>query len=34
LYNNAGVMLSDDDGLTNTSVVVYQKTMDINVKGT
>ena len=34
LYNNAGVMLSDDDGPTNTSVDVYQKTMDINVKGT
>jgi NAD(P)-dependent dehydrogenase (short-subunit alcohol dehydrogenase family) len=34
LYNNAGVMLSDDDGPTNTSVDVYQKTMDINVLGT
>ena len=34
LYNNAGVMLSDDDGPTNTSVDVYQQTMDINVKGT
>jgi NAD(P)-dependent dehydrogenase (short-subunit alcohol dehydrogenase family) len=34
LYNNAGVMLSDDDGPTNTSIDVYQKTMDINVKGT
>ena len=34
LYNNAGVMLSDDDGPTNTSVDVYQRTMDINVLGT
>ncbi|MBM3827347.1 MAG: glucose 1-dehydrogenase [Actinobacteria bacterium] len=33
LYNNAGVMLSDDDGPTNTSVDTYQRTMDINVKG-
>ena len=33
LYNNAGVMLSEDDGLTNTSVDTYQRTMDINVKG-
>ena len=33
LYNNAGVMLSEDDGPTNTSVETYQRTMDINVKG-
>ena len=33
LYNNAGVMLSADDGPTNTSVDTYQRTMDINVKG-
>jgi NAD(P)-dependent dehydrogenase (short-subunit alcohol dehydrogenase family) len=33
LYNNAGVMLSEDDGPTNTSVDTYQRTMDINVKG-
>ena len=33
LYNNAGVMLSDDDGPTNTSVETYNLTMDINVKG-
>jgi hypothetical protein len=25
-------MLSDDDGPTNTSVDVYQKTMDINAR--
>ncbi len=33
LYNNAGVMLSDDDAPTNTSVETYQRTMDINVLG-
>ncbi|MEO6122620.1 MAG: glucose 1-dehydrogenase [Ilumatobacteraceae bacterium] len=33
LYNNAGVMLGDDDGPTNTSVETYNLTMDINVKG-
>ena len=33
LYNNAGVMLSDDDNPTNTSVETYQRTMDINVLG-
>lgn len=33
LYNNAGVMLSADDGPTNTSVETYNLTMDINVKG-
>lgn len=33
LYNNAGVMLSDDDDPVSTSVETYQKTMDINVLG-
>ncbi|MEN9823734.1 MAG: hypothetical protein RLZ04_2160 [Actinomycetota bacterium] len=33
LYNNAGVMLSDDDNPVTTSVATYQKTMDINVLG-
>ena len=33
LYNNAGVMLSDDDGPENTSIETYERTMDINVKG-
>ena len=33
LYNNAGVMLSEDDGPTSTSVETYNLTMDINVKG-
>lgn len=33
LYNNAGVMLSDDDGPENTSIATYERTMDINVKG-
>ncbi len=33
IYNNAGVMLSDDDGPTNTPMSTYEKTMDINVKG-
>ena len=34
LYNNAGVMLGDDDNPVTTSVETYQKTMDINVLGT
>lgn len=34
LLNNAGVMLSDDDGPVTTSVATYQRTMDINVLGT
>jgi NAD(P)-dependent dehydrogenase (short-subunit alcohol dehydrogenase family) len=33
LYNNAGVMLSDDDDPVTTSVETYQTTMDINVLG-
>ena len=33
IYNNAGVMLADDDGPTNTPMSTYEKTMDINVKG-
>lgn len=33
LYNNAGVMLSEDDDPTNTPTAIYQKTMDINVLG-
>ena len=33
LYNNAGVMLADDDDPVSTSVDTYQKTMDINVLG-
>lgn len=34
LYNNAGVMLGDDDDPVNTSTEVYRRTMDINVLGT
>ena len=34
LYNNAGVMLGDDDGPENTPLETYERTMDINVKGT
>lgn len=34
LYNNAGVMLSGDDDPVSTPLEVYEKTMDINVKGT
>ena len=34
IYNNAGVMLGDDDNPVTTSVATYQKTMDINVLGT
>ena len=34
LYNNAGVMLGDDDDPVTTSVETYRRTMDINVLGT
>ncbi|MEO6156100.1 MAG: glucose 1-dehydrogenase [Ilumatobacteraceae bacterium] len=34
LYNNAGVMLGDDDDPVSTPVATYHKTMDINVLGT
>lgn len=34
LYNNAGVMLSGDDDPVSTPLEVYERTMDINVKGT
>ena len=34
LYNNAGVMLGDDDNPVTTPLEVYERTMDINVKGT
>lgn len=33
LYNNAGVMLGADDDPVSTPMSVYEKTMDINVKG-
>jgi NAD(P)-dependent dehydrogenase (short-subunit alcohol dehydrogenase family) len=33
LYNNAGVMLGDDDDPETTPLSVYERTMDINVKG-
>lgn len=33
MYNNAGVMLPDDDGPENTPLETYERTMDINVKG-
>jgi NAD(P)-dependent dehydrogenase (short-subunit alcohol dehydrogenase family) len=33
LYNNAGVMLSDDDNPVTTRIECYERTMDINVKG-
>ncbi len=33
LYNNAGVMLSEDDDPVTTPIAIYEKTMDINVKG-
>lgn len=34
LYNNAGVMLAGDDDPVLTPLDVYERTMDINVKGT
>ena len=33
LYNNAGVMLGEDDDPVTTPLETYQRTMDINVKG-
>ncbi len=33
LYNNAGVMLPDDDNPVTTPIETYERTMDINVKG-
>ena len=33
IYNNAGVMLSDDDNPVTTPLETYERTMDINVKG-
>ncbi|MFM8946610.1 MAG: glucose 1-dehydrogenase [Actinomycetota bacterium] len=33
IYNNAGVMLGDDDDPETTPLSVYERTMDINVKG-
>ena len=33
MYNNAGVMLSDDDNPVVTPLETYERTMDINVKG-
>jgi NAD(P)-dependent dehydrogenase (short-subunit alcohol dehydrogenase family) len=34
LFNNAGVMLSGDDDPVLTPLDVYERTMDVNVKGT
>ena len=34
LYNNAGVMIADDDGPVTTPLDTYRTTMDINVLGT
>jgi NAD(P)-dependent dehydrogenase (short-subunit alcohol dehydrogenase family) len=34
LYNNAGVMLADDADPVTTPLATYERTMDINVKGT
>ncbi len=33
LYNNAGVMLADDDDPVSTPLATYDRTMEINVKG-
>jgi NAD(P)-dependent dehydrogenase (short-subunit alcohol dehydrogenase family) len=33
LYNNAGVMIGDDDDPVSTPLDTYQRTMEINVKG-
>ncbi len=34
LYNNAGVMIGDDDDPVSTPIETYRRTMDINVLGT
>lgn len=33
LYNNAGVMISDDDDPVTTPLATFERTMDINVRG-
>jgi NAD(P)-dependent dehydrogenase (short-subunit alcohol dehydrogenase family) len=33
LYNNAGVSLADDDGVVNTDVSVWERTLQVNVTG-
>ena len=33
LYNNAGVMIADDDDPVSTPIATYERTMDINVRG-
>jgi len=33
MFNNAGVMISDDDDPVSTPLATYERTMDINVKG-
>ncbi len=33
LYNNAGIMPAEDESVINTSVEVWDKVMDVNVKG-
>ncbi len=33
LYNNAGVMIGEDDDPVSTPISVYERTMEINVKG-
>jgi NAD(P)-dependent dehydrogenase (short-subunit alcohol dehydrogenase family) len=33
LFNNAGIMMNDDDDAVNTSEAVWDKTMAVNVKG-
>ncbi|KAA8915647.1 hypothetical protein TRICI_002228 [Trichomonascus ciferrii] len=33
MFNNAGIMHSDDDGVTNTEEKIWDLTHDINVKG-
>jgi NAD(P)-dependent dehydrogenase (short-subunit alcohol dehydrogenase family) len=33
LYNNAGIMPAEDESVTNTSVEVWDRVMNVNVKG-
>ena len=33
MFNNAGVMIADDDDPVSTPLATYERTMDINVKG-
>ena len=33
LFNNAGIMIGDDGGAVETDEAVWQRTIDVNLKG-